>query len=204
MLILLLLVPIAASGSLYGSILPSGQPLPNLPHKIMTLSYAPVLPGEPRSEGLSQAISTCERVSAAYELYLFGSNVIDSEMTWSDLSPIAREIATDNGLEAPESDLERLALADAADQWAREYHYGVDYGARWSMNSEIPTEPHNYEITISGGGPGCFIRGDFGLHGSVDSDSIEVVGIDTSGLHPVKPWDAYQEALGWFVQIVAC
>jgi hypothetical protein len=169
----------------------------------MTLSYSPVLPGEPRSEGLSQAISTCERVSAAYELYLFGSNIIDSEMTWNDLSPIAREIATDNGLDAPENDVERLALGDAADQWAREYHAGVDYGARWSMGCETPTEPDNYEICISGGGPGCFIRGDFGLHGGVDSDSIEVVGVDTKGQHPVKPWDAYQDALAWFVSCVA-
>ena len=59
--------------------------------------------------GLSQAIATCERVSAAYELHLFGSNILDSEMTWNDLSPIAREIATDNGLEAPENDMERLS-----------------------------------------------------------------------------------------------
>ena len=72
--------------------------------------------------GLDQAITEAERINAAHELHLFGQYRNFDLAGWSDLSRAALDLAHEHDIEKPETDLERLAIADFADQWARESH----------------------------------------------------------------------------------
>ena len=166
----------------------------------MSYSHQPLLPGEPIPAGLSQALRDLHNIHAAYQLERY-SQV--SDVAWSDLDSDTHELAADIGIEKPESHLERLAIHDAIEDWARSYHAGVDYAARWSQGCQTPTEPDTYDITLSGGGPGSCLVGDFTLGGAIDPGTAHYIGTDTQGTYQLKPWDEHQESTAWFAQLVA-
>ena len=157
--------------------------------------------------GLDQAITEAERISAAHELHLFGQQKNFDLIAWNGLSAEARGLASEYDIEEPETELERLAIADFADQWARESHYGVEYVERRSRDARARAAritSTTFEVLLAGNGPTVILHGDFKTPFStcIDSESLEVVGSCTAGAFPVRCEGSHAEALAWFAGIV--
>ena len=154
--------------------------------------------------GLDQAITEIERIKAAHELHLFGQQRNFDLVAWNGLSTEARELASELDIEEPQSELERLAIADFADQWARESHYGLDYVERRSVRPAGSHKTVMFEIFLAGGGPSVALYGELATSGpsEIDPDSLEVVGYCTAGSSPVRCEGSHAEALVWFAGLV--
>ena len=160
----------------------------------------------PMPHGLDQAITEVERINAAHELHLFGQYRNFDLVTWNDLSCAARDILAEEDIEEPETDLERLAIADFADQFARGSHYGVDFVERRSRaaRSNSVHRTTTFEVLLAGNGPTVILHGELAAFGSsqVDPESLEIVGSCTAGTFPVRCEGSHAEALVWFAGLV--
>ena len=170
---------------------------PNLPH----------LPGEPRAfasenPGESNAKAKLETIVALYDIELWRSSDEFNPSDWSGLSVEMHDLLSGD------NQSEEEACQDSIDDYlwrmCREYHYGIEYSATWSMGSAPDGLPDKFNILISGGGPSCWITGDFGLHGSIDRDSLQVHYSWASQarelLFEPHAWDALQ----WFCAEACC
>ena len=158
--------------------------------------------------GLDQAITEAERINAAHELHLFGQQKNFDLIAWNGLSAEARGLASEYDIEEPETELERLAIADAAAQFAAESHYGVDYVERRRTRSARTTTTTTFEVLLAGNGPTVILHGELTACGArptgshIDPDSLEIVGSCTAGTFPVCCQGSHAEALAWFAGIV--
>jgi len=156
--------------------------------------------------GLDQAITEAEMIHAAHELHLFGQQKNFDLITWNGLSRAARDILAEADIEEPETELERLAVADFADQFATDSHYGIDYVERRSRapRSNSVHKTTTFEILLAGNGPTVILHGELAAFGSsrIDPDSLEVVGSCTAGTFPVCCQGSHAEALAWFAGLV--
>ena len=158
--------------------------------------------------GLDQAITEAERINAAHELHLFGQRRNFDLAIWNDLSRAARDILAEADIDEPQTELERLAIADFADQFATDSHYGVDFVERRSRaaRSNSVHKTTTFEVLLAGNGPTVILHGELAAGGSsrIDPESLEVVGSCTAGTFPVRCEGFHAEALLWFAGLVVC
>jgi len=155
--------------------------------------------------GLDQAITEAERINAAHELHLFGQQRNFDLMAWNGLSAEARGLASEYDIEEPETELERLAIADFADQFATDSHYGVDFVERRSRPSgsnSVHKTTTTFEVLLAGNGPTVILHGELTAKGKIDPDSLEIVGSCTAGAFPIRCEGSHAEALAWFAELV--
>ena len=155
--------------------------------------------------GQENARAKLATIEAIHELYRFGVTYrLEDRKPVSELSTEATEILTDEGLELDGYyPLTTDEINDAVWQACRAECLGVDYSATWSKGCEHDGSPDNFKIWLSVGGPSCWVRGDFGLHGSIDADSLRFCFSWASASDFLWLDDAQREALAWFAEEVA-
>ncbi len=153
------------------------------------------------ASGADNARAKLATIEAIYELERLA-------ILWSSggelfaMSPDASELLTDNGINYDKDDLEPDHLRDVAWDACRNQCLGVDYSATWSAGCDFNGEPDSFKVWLSVGGPSCWITGDFGPHGLVDSDSLRFWFSWASASDFLLLTDAEREALNWFVNEV--
>lgn len=164
----------------------------------------PHLPGEPRAEnpGESNAKAKLETIVALYELHLWRSSDEFDASDWSGLSVEMKDLLRDHNESEAESCSD--SIDDVLWQVVREGVLGVDYSATWSMGSAPAETPDRFKLWLTCGGPSCWITGDFGLHGSIDRDSLQV-NYSWASATCELPYDSHAwDALAWFCGEACC
>ena len=149
--------------------------------------------------GADNAAAKINFIAALYELNCF-TNQLKRDRVDVILSPEALEILDDYNVTVDDND---DAIDDAVWDALRADCLGVDYSATWSSGSDYNGEPHSFKVWLTVGGPSCYITGDFGKHGIVDTESLRVWFSWASDPDYVSLTEAEQEAVGWYVEQVA-
>ena len=149
--------------------------------------------------GADNAAAKINFIAALYELNCF-TNQLKRDRVDVILSPEALEILDDYNVTVDDND---DAIDDAVWDALRADCLGVDYSATWSSGSDYNGEPQSFKVWLTVGGPSCYIVGDFGKHGIVDQQSLEVRYSWASESDYVRLTESETEAIAWYVEQVA-
>ena len=155
-----------------------------------------------QASGQDNARAQVASIQAIYELARF-ANLWDDDKRLFGLSTEAAELLEQAGYNFDTDDLTSDHVRDVAWDACRSASLGVDYSATWSAGCEFHGQPDSFKVWLSVGGPSCWVSGDFGLHGSVDADSLRVFFSWASPNDFLWLNDAEREAVAWFVNEVA-
>ena len=161
----------------------------------------PTLPGEPAPMSEPNAIAHVQSIQAAYELSCWSNGRDFNPEDWSELSPQAIELLEDNGY--TREDCSSDAVEDCIWQFHRSTPLSVQVRSSWYNFGEEPTEPDEFMIVISCGGPNCYIRGEYDGYGMPDADSIRVMHSWSSQEFSLPLSDAERHAIREFACAVA-
>ena len=156
---------------------------------------SPSLPGQPASPAEEQLIAKLERIDALHQIAHLGRNTLFvtlSELD-HDLQEIIGELLWNDGDGG-------IALAEAAEEAARELPLEITYCGYWHPGE--PPEAGPVQITLTVGGPTCWLTGALDAHD-------QIIPSETScHFH----WGAdkgecfvpahYHESLKWFSSLV--
>ena len=169
------------------------------------------LPGEPRAAagrelpGEANAKAKLETIKAFHQIQLWRWSRDFDPADWSVLSVEEKDLLTEDNQSEAE------ACHDSIDNflWRHThgidcYHAGIDYSATWSQGTVPDGQPDKFYVTLSGGGPSCGIRGDFGLHGCIDDDSLQLEFSWASQTRRLPLEQDDRDALAWFCGEVCC
>ena len=157
---------------------------------------APALPGTPASPAEEQMVAKLERIDALYRIAGLGrmSPFVERDDIITELQEVIDDLLWNDGDGS-------LALADAADEAARELPLEVEYSGRWSAGAAPAAD--QVIITFTVGGPTCWISAPLNPYGSIITN--EAAGhfswSDDKGSFFIP--DRYHDALRWFADLVA-
>ncbi len=156
------------------------------------------------SSGADNARAKVAGIEAIYELERF-SRLMDDDKKLFPLSQDAAELLEQAGYNFDKDDITADHIRDVADDACRSECLGVDYSATWSAGSDFDGQPDTFKVWLTVGGPSCYITGDYGPHGAVNSDSLRVwfSWAGPSDFLWVDHGSLQAEALAWFVDKVA-
>ena len=161
----------------------------------------PTLPGEPAPMSEPNAIAHVQSILAAHELTCWSNGRDFNPEDWSELSPQAIELLEEQGY--TREDCSSDAVDDTIWQFHRSEPLSVQVRSSWYNFGEEPTDPDEFMILISCGGPNCYIRGEYGAHGMPDEDSIRVMHSWSSQEFSLPLSDAERYAIREFATNVA-
>lgn len=156
------------------------------------------------SSGADNARAKLAGILSIYDLERF-ARLYSNESKVFELSQDAAELLEQAGYDFDKDDITADHIRDVADDACRSECLGVDYSATWSAGSDFNGEPQTFKVWLSCGGPSCYVTGEYGPHGAVDSDSLRVwfSWAGPSDFLWVEHDSIESEALTWFVEKVA-